>query len=398
MHELTNVQNDVLKEFHDLKRELAILKEKDRRNISQIELLKQKLQNFESAKEALGQSQLKYRNLFENSLIAMIRTNARTGEILYANPMVWEILGTDPRKGISILNFYANPEDRANFLQDLMENGKVEDREVQLRKANGDTIWTSFSAVYYKEENIIEGVMMDISKIKDSLVALQKVNYELDNFVYHASHDLRSPLRSIMGLINLLRLEKTAAGRETCLEMIEGSIKRLDNLVIDLLQISKGSRANNPIEEISFVTEVNNSITNFYHVEDSNDIRIITKIYQPVDFTSDLTRVRIILNNLISNAIKYRSPNRDESYIIVEAVINEKNVVVTVEDNGEGIPKSKLPSIFDMFYRATDNNQGTGLGLYIVKNVVEKLGGKVGVESEQNRGTIFKVELPNQAA
>jgi signal transduction histidine kinase len=180
--------------------------------------------------------------------------------------------------------------------------------------------------------------------------------------------------------------------------MIEGSIKRLDNLVIDLLQISKGSRANNPIKEISFVTEVNNSITNFYHVEDSNDIRIITKIYQPVDFTSDLTRVRIILNNLISNAIKYRSPNRDESYIIVEAVINEKNVVVTVEDNGEGIPKSKLPSIFDMFYRATDNNQGTGLGLYIVKNVVEKLGGKVGVESEQNRGTIFKVELPNQAA
>jgi PAS domain S-box-containing protein len=398
MHELTNVQNDVLKEFHDLKRELAILKEKDRRNISRIELLKHKLQNFESAKEALGQSQLKYRNLFENSLIAMIRTNARTGEILYANPMVWEILGTDPRKGKSILNFYANPEDRANFLQDLMENGKVEDREVQLRKANGDTIWTSFSAVYYKEENIIEGVMMDISKIKDSLVALQKVNYELDNFVYHASHDLRSPLRSIMGLINLLRLEKTAAGRETCLEMIEGSIKRLDNLVIDLLQISKGSRANNPIEEISFVTEVNNSITNFYHVEDSNDIRIITKIYQPVDFTSDLTRVRIILNNLISNAIKYRSPNRDESYIIVEAVINEKNVVVTVEDNGEGIPKSKLPSIFDMFYRATDNNQGTGLGLYIVKNVVEKLGGKVGVESEQNRGTIFKVELPNQAA
>ena len=397
MHELTNVQNDVLKEFHDLKRELAILKEKDRRNISQIESLRHKLRSFESAKEALGQSQLKYRNLFENSLIAMIRTNAQTGEILYANPMVWEILGTDPRKGISILNFYANPEDRANFLQDLMENGKVEDREVQLKKANGDTIWTSFSAVYYKEENIIEGVMMDISKIKDSLVALQKVNYELDNFVYHASHDMRSPLRSIMGLINLLRLEKTAAGRETCLEMIEGSIKRLDNLVIDLLQISKGSRANNPIEEISFVTEVNNSITNFYHVEDCNDIRIITKIYQPVDFTSDLTRVRIILNNLISNAIKYRSPRRDESYIIVEAVINEKNAVFTVEDNGEGIPKSKLPSIFDMFYRATDNNQGTGLGLYIVKNVVEKLGGKVGVESEQNCGTIFKVELPNQA-
>ena len=246
------------------------------------------------ADEALNQSELKYRNLFENSLVAIFRTNARNGEILYANPMVWKILNCEPQEGASTLNFYANPEDRANLLKDLKENGKVEDREIQIKKANGKVTWASFSAIYYPDENTIEGVMMDISEIKDSLVELQKVNYELDNFVYQASHDLRSPLRSIMGLINLMRLETTRAGRENCLQMIEGSIKRLDSLVIDLLQISKGNRANNPVEPISFVTEVNNSITNFYHVKDSKDIRIITKIYQPTDFTSDLTRVRII--------------------------------------------------------------------------------------------------------
>ena len=142
----------------------------------------------------------------------MFRTNARTGEILYANQMVWKILDSDPQEGMSTLNFYANPEDRANFLKDLMKNGKVENREIQVKKANGEIAWASFSATYYPEENIIEGVMMDISKIKDSMVELQKVNYELDNFVYHASHDLRSPLRSIMGLLNLLRLEKTSEG------------------------------------------------------------------------------------------------------------------------------------------------------------------------------------------
>ncbi len=398
MHELSSIQTDITKEVQDLKQELTFLREKDRRNLSKIDSLTRKLRSFESAQEAHHQSELKYRNLIENSFIAMLRTNARTGEILYANPRVWEILGTDSRQGISILNFYANAEDRANFLKDLKENGKVRDREIQIKKADGEIIWTSNSAVYYPNENIIEGVLIDISKIKDSLEQLQKVNYELENFVYHASHDLRSPLRSIMGLINLLRLEKTAAGRENCLEMIEGSIKRLDNLVIDLLHISKGSRAKNPIEEISLLTEVNNSMTNFYHVENSEDIRIITKIYQPVDFISDLTRVRIILNNLISNAIKYRSPNRERSHIIVEAVINQKTAIITVEDNGEGIPESRLPNIFDMFYRATENNQGSGLGLYIVKNVVAKLGGKINVESEENRGTIFKVELPNRAA
>jgi len=130
MHELPNVQTDFINEIQDLREELAFLKEKDARNRSQIELLKSKLRSFESAKEALTQSELKYRNLFENSLIAIFRTDAQTGEILYANSMVWEILDTDPRKGVSALNFYANPEDRANYLRDLMENGKVEDIQV----------------------------------------------------------------------------------------------------------------------------------------------------------------------------------------------------------------------------------------------------------------------------
>jgi signal transduction histidine kinase len=310
--------------------------------------------------------------------------------------MVWKILESDAQDGTSSLNFYANPEDRANLLKDLNEKGKVEDREMQLKKFDGETVWATLTATYYRDENIIEGVMMDISKIKDNVEELQKANYELDNFVYHASHDLRSPLRSIMGLINLLRLEKTASGRENCLEMIEGSIKRLDNLVIDLLQISKGSRSGNSKEEISFVTEVNNSITNFCHVEDSDDIRIITKIYQPADFVSDLTRIRIILNNLISNAIKYRNANCEDSYVIVEAIVTETNAIITVEDNGEGIPAAKLSSIFDMFFRASENQQGSGLGLYIVKNVVEKLGGKIRVTSQEDRGTVFKVEIPNR--
>ena len=199
-----------------------------------------------------------------------------------------------------------------------------------------------------------------------------------------------------MGLLNLLRLEESKAGRENCIEMIEGSIKRLDNLVIDLLQISRNSRVNNPLVEIDFVTEINNSITNFYHVEDSEDVKIITKVYQPVTFASDLTRVRIILNNLISNAIKYRSLRRDQSYIAVEVVASDEKAIITVEDNGEGIPQAKLSSIFDMFFRATENSQGSGLGLYIVKNVIDKLGGKISVDSKENQGTVFKVELPNQ--
>ena len=181
--------------------------------------------------------------------------------------------------------------------------------------------------------------------------------------------------------------------------MIEGSIKRLDNLVIDLLQISRGSRSGNSSDQISLISEINNSITNCYHAEDSIDVRIITKVHQPVDFITDLTRIRIVLNNLISNAVKYRSIRPDEqSYILVEAKVDRKQAIITISDNGQGIPESKVPTIFDMFVRATDSNQGSGLGLYIVKNVVEKLGGKVKVESTSNKGSVFKVEIPNMNA
>lgn len=396
MPNLTNVKTDLLKELQELKRELSLLKKKDHRNSLQIENLKRELKSFQKQNEN-GEA-VKYHTLFENSPIAIFRTHAHTGQILYANPMVWQILECEPHDGTNALNFYANPEDRANFLKDLMANGRVEDREIQVKKATGETIWAAFSAVYYPEQNTVEGVMLDISRVKDSIMELQKANYELDNFVYHASHDLRAPLRSIMGLINLLRLEKTASGKEHCLEMIEGSIKRLDNLVIDLLQISRGSRTSNAVEDICLATEINNSITNFYHIEDSHDIRIMTRISQPVTFVSDLTRIRIVLNNLISNAVKYRNLNGDQSHILIETEVDRKQAVIIIKDNGQGIPESKVSSIFDMFVRATDNQQGSGLGLYIVKNVVEKLGGKISVESQENVGSAFRVVLPNLAS
>ena len=396
MSSATNVQIDLSKELQEVKRQLSLLQKKDRRNSIQIENLKRQLSSYQRLSKNNGE--VKYHSLFENSSIAIFRTDARTGEILYANPMLWKILQCNPQQGTSALNFYANPEDRANLLTDLIEHGTVEDREIQLKKATGETIWATFSAIYYPEEETIEGVMMDISRIKDSLVELQKANYELDNFVYHASHDLRAPLRSIMGLINLLRLEKTASGKENCLEMIEGSIKRLDNLVIDLLQISKGNRAASSRDSICLVTEINNSITNFYHIEDSEAIRLICKVSQPVNFVTDLTRIRIVLNNLISNAIKYRDLNRDQCYILVEAKVTKDHAEISVEDNGQGIPESQLSSIFDMFVRATDNQQGSGLGLYIVKNVVEKLEGKIEVNSQESSGSRFSVVIPNLAS
>lgn len=347
------------------------------------------------AEEALIQSEQKYRNLFENSLVGMFRADVRTGEIIEANSKAWEIFGMEPQKGMSMKDFFSNEEEREASFKELLRNNVIENHELEVKRWDGVVLWVSLSACYYEKEGFLECVLKDISETKKNLLELQKVNFELDNFVYHASHDLRSPLRSILGLINILRIETNEKAKQNVVDMIEGSIKRLDNLVMDLLSMSRNNRINDPHVSISFMNEINYSFTNFYHVADTKNLEITTKVQQPVPFISDITRVRIILNNLVSNAIKYRSYTRERSFIHINVNVTEKEAEFVIEDNGEGIPDSKLGSVFDMFVRASEKSEGSGLGLYIVKNVLEKLNGQIKIESKENVGTTFTVKLPN---
>ncbi len=347
------------------------------------------------AEEALIQSEQKYRNLFENSLVGMFRADVRTGTIIEANSKAWEIFGMEPQEGLTLKDFFTNELERENSLKELLRNMIIENHELEVKRWDGALLWVSLSACYYAEEGFLECVLKDISETKKNLLELQKVNFELDNFVYHASHDLRSPLRSILGLINILRIETNEKAKQNVVDMIEGSIKRLDNLVMDLLSMSRNNRVNDPHVSISFINEIHYSFTNFYHVADTKNLEITTIVRQPCPFVSDGTRIRIILNNLISNAIKYRSYSRECSFIRMEVVVNEKEAVMIIEDNGEGISESKLDSIFDMFFRASENSEGSGLGLYIVKNVLEKLNGTIKVESKEDAGTKFTVRVPN---
>ena len=350
------------------------------------------------AEEALIQSEQKYRNLFENSLVGMFRADMRTGEIIEANSKAWEIFGMEPQKGLTLKDFFTNEVEREASLKELLRNTIIENHELEVKRWGGVMLWVSLSACYYPEEGFLECVLKDISETKKNLIELQKVNFELDNFVYHASHDLRSPLRSILGLINILRIETNEKAKQNVVDMIEGSIKRLDNLVMDLLSMSRNNRINDPHVHISFMNEINYSVTNFYHVSDTKNLKITTIVLQPIAFVSDITRIRIILNNLISNAIKYRSYSRDCSFVHIEVKVDEKEALFVIEDNGEGISESKLDSIFDMFYRASESSEGSGLGLYIVKNVLEKLHGQIQVESSEDAGTKFTVRIPNSLA
>ncbi len=340
-------------------------------------------------------SEEKYKSLFENSLVGMFHTDFKTGKILESNAKLWEILGVDKGKEVSTFDFYKTPKDREFVLDKVKTSGKAENIELEIIRGDGQPIWVAFNIVHYEEEGILETVIVDITERKKNILELERVNFELDSFVYHASHDLRSPLRSVLGLIDLYRLEDSPKIRDQCIERIESSVKRLDDLVMDLLSISRNDRIDDQYSDLNLLVEINNSISSYYNASDTKDLQIISKIHQKVPFRSDATRLRIILNNVISNAIKYRSFERDSSFIKIEALVDEKECKLTIEDNGEGIEESKLPHIFDMFYRATIKSVGSGLGLYIVKKVIDKLNASIEVESVELEGTTFIITIPN---
>jgi signal transduction histidine kinase len=129
---------------------------------------------------------------------------------------------------------------------------------------------------------------------------------------------------------------------------------------------------------------------------DENGITIASEIHHEGEFFSDTVRVRTVISNILSNAVKYYDPQKNRPFVNISVTINEDICIIKMEDNGIGIEPKYHDKIFDLFFRATDHSQGTGLGLFIVKDTVEKLKGKIEVKSEVGRGTMFTISVPNQ--
>jgi signal transduction histidine kinase len=228
-------------------------------------------------------------------------------------------------------------------------------------------------------------------------IELQKINNELDRFVYSVSHDLRSPLASSLGLIELSK-------QETSLEKLlyynllkEKSLKRLDDYVNSLIDFSRNYRIDALREEIDFKTLLDQCIElNTPYGEDSSRVSISKEIDQQKSFLGDSLRIRIILNNLLSNALKYYDESKEWSVLKIKVLADDEHVTIKFIDNGVGIEASLVQHVFDMFYRASGKAKGSGLGLYITKEVVGKLNGTITVESVLGEGSSFTVDIPNQ--
>lgn len=231
------------------------------------------------------------------------------------------------------------------------------------------------------------------AEIGQKNIHLQKTNAELDRFVYSASHDLRAPLLSIQGIVNIAHHENTDSGVGNYLNMINSQVVKLDSFIRDIINYSQNARTEVVGQPVNIKSVLNCVRENLMFMTGADKVRWIQEIDDQLEWTTDRSRVATILSNLLSNSIKFHNYSRDDKWIKIAAVKNCTTCSITVADNGVGISQEHHQRIFDMFYRAHDSS-GSGLGLYIAKEIVEKMGGKIGLQSQPGHGSVFTVTLP----
>lgn len=231
------------------------------------------------------------------------------------------------------------------------------------------------------------------NKIDERLI---KTNHELDNFVYSVSHDLRSPLMSVRGLIMLIK-ERPIGDKVAMdyLEMANRSINSLDDTIREILDYSRNSRLETQSESFDVVPLLHQIFSDLQYVSEE----VFSFHVEPSDNTlvhTDKSRLNTVLRNVIGNAVKYRKTDIDNPFVRVRFERDIKGIAFIIEDNGEGIPADKIDRVYDMFYRGSNTGQGTGLGLYICREIMDKLGGQISLTSVWGEGTTVRIFIPQQ--
>jgi PAS domain S-box-containing protein len=285
----------------------------------------------------------------------------------------------------------ANHQFQAHF---RISSGKKKTVHVQLHasKLPGD----ESGKILYQLVDISSAKAME-DQLRQKNADLQKINTELEQFVYSTSHDLRAPLRSVLGLLLIMQEETNPDTLRTYMEMIRTSVNKMDNFIKELIDLSRNSRQDIKREKIDFEGMISEIFENLQYIPGAENIDFSLDIQLAQDFYSDPSRLKVIISNLVSNAIIYHNYAQERPLIRVTFETKGKYGTLKVIDNGRGIKKEHQQRVFDMFYRASEDSKGSGLGLYIVKEAVNKLSGNVRIESTWGEGTTFSIQVLNLA-
>jgi len=237
-----------------------------------------------------------------------------------------------------------------------------------------------------------------IRKIERSQTQLTEKNNELNTFIYKATHDIRGPLCSIMGISKTATANVKDPKALEHFELINTCVSQLDDIIIGLTNITHIKEASKPKDEmIDLEKELPNILESMKKMPQYQGFLVRSDIDCENGFYSDRYLIISILQNLITNSIQYSDPNKTQPSVSITIVDTSRDFIIRVEDNGLGIPSNYHSKVFEMFYRANDSSMGSGLGLYIVKNAVDNLKGTIKLESTVREGTKITIRFPKSS-
>lgn len=289
------------------------------------------------------------------------------------------------------------PQDREMVLnRKNMSAGEPFNVEYRVIKKDENISWVEARIIPVVENGItirLDGFVSDINKRKKAEIKLQQKMNELNTFTYKASHDLRSPLISLLGLVKLATRESKDPSMDNYFRMIGESTQKMEIMLQELTSVALITQGELRRTEINFNKILQDVLESIKFLPGFEMVRISSEIELHKPFYSDKQSVHSILFNLISNSIKYRDVQK-KSRVHISIKEEKDGVQIFITDNGIGIQTEFKERVFEMFYRATELSAGSGLGLYIVSTTLEKLDGKVVLNSEEGSGTDFAIHLP----
>lgn len=364
------------------------------------------------AEQALRDAEEKYRNIVENSAHGIFQSTPE-GEYLSANPAMARIYGYDsPEEFIESIEriprqVYVDPAERLRFTQLLAEHEAISGFEARNLRKDGSVIWVSSNARAVKDDQgkilYYEGTVEDITDRKKASAERERLldelsgkNAELERFVYTVSHDLKSPLVTIVGFLGFVEEDLKTGDVEALhrdMERIYRAAFKMQELLQDLLDLSRVGRVMNEPETISFSKLVEDAVELTEGRLQERGVQIHVQPDLP-DVHGDAKRLLELVQNLIDNAAKYVGSQPEPRIEIGCSGTDGDKLVFFIRDNGSGIAPEHHEKIFGLFYKLDPNIEGTGVGLSLVRRIVEVHGGRIWVESEVGKGATFFFTLP----
>lgn len=239
-----------------------------------------------------------------------------------------------------------------------------------------------------------EDLQVEVLERKRAEERLQDTNKELNTLMYKSSHDLKSPLASAIGLTNVAQMEVTDPEGLKYIDMIQDRMQYLDSMLSNLISTSRMRQGKIELQVVDFAALLKRILVSINQMHGFDTIQITSELNLSNVFKSDLGILTTVFQNILTNAIKYQDGDKQHRFCHVSVDSIESGVEVRITDNGIGIDQSVKDKAFEMFYRASNTSEGSGLGLYIVMSSVKKIRGTLKLESDKGKGTTIIMRLP----